>query len=245
MKNTLTFFFIFFLGIEIYAQSKYIPCDSLYRIGVKECKIVKITNQKDAYIIYAKSDIDTYKIVSIKEKKYATPKIQVGDSYNLMIYSYFNKSNIFFQVKYVMVSPDNIVSVDSNNDLYYSTNLRGLYYQQISDLEIIDSLPLQTYTVKRINKIKNVYRLKVSCSDKDFLVFSIADSTETNSCNRIKKGEAISLKLYSYHAGLPINFRYSNVYIPFEGNVSLKVDLRTRNAFYAKNLKGLCLEEEK
>jgi hypothetical protein len=103
---------------------------------------------------------------------------------------------------------------------------------------------MQYYVVKKIMKKNNISIITVNNGIDDFMFFSIADSSYS-SCKQIENGMSISLKLYSYYIGWPLHLRFGIVYIPFQDNVNLKVDLRTRNAFYAKNLKGPCLEEEK
>jgi len=238
----LFYFLILMCFISNEAKSQIDKIDTSDFLGIKRCKIEKIQSQKDVYIIFARTDDITYKIVSVKDESCKRmEKIKIGEIYELTLYSYFFNSDVYHRYQF-LVSPNNLVLADKNKELCYSTNLRGLNYQKEFYLKICDSIPMQYYVVKKIMKKNNISIITVNNGIDDFLIFSIADSSYS-SCKQIEKGMSIRLKLYSYYLGWPLHLRFGIVYIPFQDNVNLKVDLRTRNAFYATNLRGLCLDE--
>lgn len=144
MMKKLPIEFVFFLMCFLFVTH---PCEAQDTLNnqsrppngafISSCKIVKIKRHKSVYDIYAISNNMNIRILSPKEKCTGLEKINTGMVYDLILCPYFIESDsiIVVSIPNFIVIDDIPVSVCDNYSmrLYYSLNLKGLYYDEIKN----------------------------------------------------------------------------------------------------------------
>lgn len=212
VQNSTSFLVRPFIYIAIFFSFCY-PCYSQYIETADSItanfKIDKIRSIKDNYIIYASIADTPYLIISQKVFKTSAEQVKEGNVYKLSIISYFQDYYPHI-VNSLTISPGVVMKRHSNTyQMYYSTDLSGLYLLPSStlyynNLFLCSDYPSlsDNFLIKSIVKKKGVYFITAQKDTMQYLIATggrpqiIDDSTKK--FYDLKVGNSYSLNLYSY-----------------------------------------------
>lgn len=127
--------YVFLLNISFIIINFNVFSQSIKDSCPKECKIIKISNINDAYLIYVfvKEVQEYYTIISLKTTIQESKKIRKGQHLKLILHSYFDY-NIIWRHGTIYPVTINETTIFLKEDgricgnIALTPNLQGLYY---------------------------------------------------------------------------------------------------------------------